>query len=215
MTRTWTHWISLAGVALGSIACTGQPDPTQRPEALGSSAEPAPADHKQHRPAVEPALLWLVDEDETGGDASFVGFTVDVRGRFPSRFRLRLTDPPPEEAFFRAESFRELVGDTGLELAIGSVVAARKGLLTENPTTVSPDVVDDPERIRGDVEKYDLLFLNQDVEPGPVSDELFGGATPSAGYHLLSTETGQEAPDGLDTRLRIVFRDQDERDGQR
>jgi hypothetical protein len=206
MSTTWSSWITLACIAFGGLGCSEQPTPRFRPDGV-SAAEAEVAYARRGRARnVEPALLWLVDEDENGGDELFVGFTVDVRGRFPERFRLRLTEPPPAEAFFRDEDLLELVGDSGLQLAIGSVVAARKGLLTDEPTEFSPDEANDPDFFPGQVEEFALIFLSQDVEPGPLSDELFGGATPSAGYHLFSSD-GQEAPDGLRTRLRIVLPD--------
>jgi hypothetical protein len=205
MTTTWGCWITLTGIAFVGLGCTGQPVRSYRPEAVSALETEVAYSHRRPARDVEPALQWLVDEEEGGSDSAFVGFTVDVRGRFPSRFRLRLSEPPPAEAFFRAEGFLELVGDSGLEMAIGTVVAAREGLLTDEPSALTPDEANDLDLFPGRVEEFDLLFLNQDVEPGPVSDEVFGGATPSAGYHLLSTEDGEEAPRGLNTRLRITF----------
>jgi hypothetical protein len=205
MKTTWSCWITLTGIAFAGLGCTGQPARSYRPEAANALETEVAYSHRRPPRDVEPALQWLVDEEEGGSDSAFVGFTVDVRGRFPSRFRLRLSDPPPDEAFFRAEGFLELVGDSGLEMAIGTVVAAREGLLTDEPSALTADEANDLDLFPGRVEEFDLLFLNQDVEPGPVSDEVFGGATPSAGYHLLSTEDGEEAPRGLNTRLRITF----------
>jgi hypothetical protein len=207
MTTTWSCWITLTGIAFSGLGCSGQPARSYGPDAVDAVETEVAYAHRRRSQPVEPALVWLVDEAETGGDTLFVGFTIDVRGRFPSRFRLRLTDPPPPEAFFRAKGFLDLVGDSGLEMAIGTVSAARVGLLTEDPTSLPPDVVNDREFFPGEVEEFELVFLNQDVEPGPVSDEVFGGRTPSAGYHLLSSEDREDAPDGLNTRLRIVLSD--------
>jgi hypothetical protein len=194
MRTTRRHPITLLASTLAILACT-PPPPLDEP-----GAEVTPLEARRGR-VVEPAVLWLLDEDpESGSDELYAGITVDTRGRFPERFRLRLDEPPPEEVYFRAESFLELVGDSGLQMATGFVVAAPRGAFSEIPREITRDERFDDDLVRGEEQEHVLVYLNQDVEPGPVADEVFGGQTPSAGYHLFASD-GTEVP--LDTRLRI------------
>ena len=194
MTTVSRHLTNLFALTLAGLACA----PPLPPPQVGEAA--SPLQEARRGRAVEPAVLWLVDEDDTG-DTAFVGITVDTRGRFPGRFRLRLDEPPPEEAFFRDDEFLALVGDSGLKMATGSVVAARRNAFSDAPLEIPAAEANDRNLIRGTLQEFDLIYLNRDVEPGPVADELFDGQTPRVGYHLFAGRDGAEVP--LDTRLEI------------
>ncbi len=191
--------LSLLALALTGAGCAPPSAAADDPDAPDVLLQKTAA-------AVNPAVLWLVDENDQGTDQAYVGMTVDVKGRFPASFRLHLCDPPPPEAFLQEENLVERVGNSGLQMATGRVIAVREGQLSDVPRTVPADQAADTDFVRGEESRWDLVYLSQDVPPGPIADELFGGAALPAGYHLLSSDDGSEPPRGLRTRLHISLR---------
>lgn len=162
-------------VALPFLACDSQTDSDYRGEVLaelrGVVTVPAALEPPD---AMEIIVLW--DFDNGDGD-EFLGQSAEVRGEFPARFALSITEPPPDIVLGEADPL-------GRRGAIGYVAAIPKGKKVA-------DVLEGnalPAALSG---RYVVVYSEQDVPADTLSALQLGGPL-KAGYHLLEAVPYEE-----------------------
>jgi len=155
-------------LALAPIACVSQTDSDYRGEVMaelhGIVTVPAALEAPG---AMEIVVVW--DFDNGDGD-ELLGQSAEVRGEFPARFSLSITEPPPELVLGAGDP-------TGNRGAIGYIAAVPKGRSIAD----AREGLALPAAVSG---RYTVVYTEHAVLPETMAAVQLGGAM-SAGYHLL------------------------------
>ncbi len=164
-------------------ACDSQTDSDYRGDVLAElrgvvtlpAALAAPAE-------MEIIIAW--DYDAGDGD-KVLGQTAPVRGEFPARFTLSITEPPPEE----------VLGGTDTDQIDGATAGDRVGAygyIVVKPTGASVTAVEEGTALPvGISPDYVVLWTSYDFPADSYEAVKFGGAL-TAGYHLLAVTPAEE-----------------------
>lgn len=163
--------LALLSLPLLSIACDSQADSDYQGEALASvkgqvttSLSSLPSDY-------EALVVW---NNSAGSPDTFTGQSVDVSGSFPANFELNIFLPPPQEALNDYTQNGQFPDESHIGVAFIAALPVGLDLQSDEEFT-GPGAIS---------EDYMLVYVQEDVKPGTVSEQLLGEAL-TAGYYLM------------------------------
>ncbi len=147
------------------LACDAQTDAGYRGESLAAMRGVVSMSAAlSSAPELEVVLVW--DYDNGDGD-QVLGQTAVIKGEFPARFTLDLTEPPPEVV---------MDGPTGERLALAYIMVLPKGVDLA-------DVEEGNVGLVGASTNFMVAWSDHDFEEGVGAAQRFGAV--KAGYNLM------------------------------